>query len=241
MLSSHDSQNDDHGDCTVVSVFMILILRIMKTRSTVKSRTIHRTIQERDPEVPMEIKQIAITDFVIEKPDADDRTFSRLFCENLALSIKSDGLLHEPIVRPISGQPGKVRPITGRNRIYACGKILRWERIPCKIAPDGLSDDEATAMQDAENLSRNDLSDAQTKKALIFWRKVYEAKHPAANGTGSSAEQAKIVEENVAEAEAKGSVVDPRASISSSGASDGKITTDDSVGRGRLASFPPSG
>jgi ParB/RepB/Spo0J family partition protein len=158
----------------------------------------------------MKIQQIAVADIVMEKPDPEDRTFSKEFCENLARSIESDGLLHEPIVRPIKDQPGKVRPITGRNRLYACHKILGWETIPCQIAPDSLSDEEAMAMHYAENLYRNNLNDAQTKRALIFWRKVYDAKHPAASGKGASQKQAKIVKDRVSATQANGQPVDEK-------------------------------
>lgn len=156
----------------------------------------------------MKIQKVAVTDIVMDKPNPEDRTFSKEFAENLAKSIDSEGLLHEPIVRPIPDQPGKYRPVTGRNRIYSCGKILKWEQVPCKVAPENLSDDEIKAIEYAENLFRNNLNDAQTKKALIHWRKVYDAKHPLASGKGAAAKQAKAVKQKVAEAEAKGEAVD---------------------------------
>jgi ParB/RepB/Spo0J family partition protein len=157
----------------------------------------------------MKVQKIAVADIVMDKPNANDRTFSKEFCGNLAKSIESDGLLHEPIVRPIADNPGKYKVVTGRNRIYACGKVLKWEQVPCKVAPAEMTDDEVKAMEYAENLWRNNLSDSQLKKALIEWRRVYDAKHPAASGKGASAKQAKIVKERIAEAEAKGEKADP--------------------------------
>ena len=158
----------------------------------------------------MKIQRVAIADIVMDKPNPEDRTFSREFAENLAKSIESDGLLHEPIVRPIPEQPGKYRVIAGKHRCYAMGKVLKWEAVPCKVAPVSMTEDEAQAIEDAENLWRNNLSDPQLKKALIRWQRIYDAKHPAASGKGASAKQAKIVKEKVAEAQAKGEAVDEK-------------------------------
>ena len=71
-----------------------------------------------------------------------------------------------------------------------------------------MTEDEAKAIEDAENLWRLGLNDAQMKKALIRWQRIYDAKHPAASGKGTAAKQAKLVKEKVAEAEAKGETVD---------------------------------
>jgi ParB-like chromosome segregation protein Spo0J len=151
----------------------------------------------------MKLQKIAVADILMDKPNAEDRTFSKEFAESLARSIESDGLLHEPIVRPVPDQPGKYKELTGRHRIYAMGKVLKYETIPCKIAPANMTEDEAVAIEDAENLWRLGLDDAQTKKALIRWQKIYDAKHPAASGRGADAKRAKIVREKVAEAQAQ--------------------------------------
>src|SRR5579875_3508246 len=75
----------------------------------------------------MRVQRIAVADIIADKPNPDERTFSKDFAINLARSIESEGLLHEPIVQPIPGQPGKYKPLAGRNRLYACAKVLGWD------------------------------------------------------------------------------------------------------------------
>ncbi len=156
----------------------------------------------------MQVQMIPVGDIVVEKTPADERTFSKDFAASLAKSIQSEGLLYEPIVKPIADQPGKHRLLAGKHRAYACKNILKWTEIPCKVGPADMTEDEAKAIEIAENVWRNNLSDAQLKKALITWNRIYEAKHPAASGKGSAAKQAKVVKKKVAEAEAKGEEVD---------------------------------
>ena len=46
----------------------------------------------------MQSRTIAIASIKMDKPKPDERTFNKDFCVSLASSVKSDGLLHEPIV-----------------------------------------------------------------------------------------------------------------------------------------------
>jgi ParB/RepB/Spo0J family partition protein len=159
----------------------------------------------------MQSMTIAISDIKMDKPKAEDRTFSKEFAQNLARSIESEGLLHEPIVRPIKDEPGKYRVISGRNRLYAVGKILGWTEVTCKVAPDTMTDDEAKAIELAENLWRNNLNDAQLKRALSEWHSLYAKSHPLAETKAVGPKREKLVREKVAEAEAKGETVDEAA------------------------------
>jgi ParB/RepB/Spo0J family partition protein len=163
------------------------------------------------PLLTFTLKAISIDDLVMDKPNPEDRTIVKDFAENIAKSIQSDGLLHEPIVRSIPDRPGKYKVIAGRHRVIACSKYLGWTEIPCKIAPESMTDEEAKAIELAENLFRNNLDNNQLKKALAGWHAIYIKSHPLAEGSGSGAKVEKVVREKVAEAEAKGEIVDKEA------------------------------
>ena len=157
-------------------------------------------------------KVITIAEIKMDKPKPEERTFSKQFCEELAESIRLVGLIHRPVVREIKGDPKyKYRIVAGRNRLYACGKILMWTEIECDVAPDTMSDQEARAVELAENLWRSGLDDAQTKKALAEWHALYVAAHPLSEEKAVGTKREKVVKEKVAEAEAKGETVDESA------------------------------
>ena len=154
----------------------------------------------------MEVKKIQFVDILMDKPKPEDRTISNEFCENLAKSIEAQGLLYEPYVRPVQDKPGKYRVIAGRHRMIACKKYLKWTEITSKVVPESMTDDEVRAIELADNLWRNNLDDGQLKKALAEWHAIYLKSHPL-EGKGSSAKAEKEVKKKLAEAEAKGELV----------------------------------
>jgi ParB-like chromosome segregation protein Spo0J len=160
--------------------------------------------------ISMEVKKIAFTDILMDKPDPKDRTISKEFCENLARSIEAQGLLYEPYVRPVKDNPCKFRVIAGRHRMIACKTFLKWTEIPCKVVPDSMSDEEVRAIELADNLWRNNLDDGQLKRSLAEWHAIWLKSHPL-EGKGSSAKRERLVKEKVAEVEAKGETVDEAA------------------------------
>ena len=161
--------------------------------------------------ISMEVKHITITDILMDKPDPKDRTISREFCENLARSIEAQGLLYEPYVRPASDNPGKFRVIAGRHRMIACKTFLKWTEMPCKVVPDSMSDEEVKAIEIADNLWRNNLDEGQLKRALAEWHSIYVRTHPITQAKAVGTKRQKLVEEKVAEAEARGETVDEAA------------------------------
>lgn len=112
---------------------------------------------------------IPMTSIVMGKPDPDKRTFSKDFATQLAKSIKSEGLLHAPIVKKLEGDTYEV--IDGRHRVWACRKILKWTEIYCQVAPD--DDDLTEAIEIATNLWVNPLNEPQTRVAIKRWHSLY--------------------------------------------------------------------
>lgn len=152
----------------------------------------------------MKIQKIKFADIVIQKPAKEDRVISKEFTETLAKSIDSEGLLSEPIVRPIKDSPGKFKVISGNHRAIACGKLLKWESIPCKVVPDSMTDEEARAIEIADNMFRNNLDEVQLAKALSDWHAIYIKKHPLSAEKAVGPKREKIVAAKIAEEEAKG-------------------------------------
>lgn len=89
---------------------------------------------------------ILVNDLVISEFEKDEDY------ENLKSSIKDQGLLHPPTVRPVNG---KYEVIAGRKRALAL-KELGHERIPCEVKD--LSDNDAMVLGIHENLRRSNLS-----------------------------------------------------------------------------------
>ncbi len=128
---------------------------------------------------------VATARLIVEPPDPEDRTFSREFCEHLGRSIESEGLLQPPVVQEVDDPPDHYRVLAGRNRVYACVKILGWDHIPVRVARSGMDRDECKSIEIAENLWRNNLDPHQLRKALAEWERIYAARHPLAGGRGA--------------------------------------------------------
>lgn len=91
----------------------------------------------------------------------NDRTvFNQVEIDSLAASIKSDGLLQPPTVRPIGN--GFFEIVAGERRVRAC-KSLGWPEIPCMVRE--LTDEQAAALMLAENVMRVDINPIEEANA----------------------------------------------------------------------------
>jgi ParB/RepB/Spo0J family partition protein len=134
--------------------------------------------------ISMNVQTIAVDLLDMDEPNGTDRTFSKEHVEDLAASIKSEGLIHPPTVTPVPGTPDRFKVIAGKHRAYACRNLLKWEEIPCRVV-EGVDAEYQQAIADAENLWRLPLDDAQRDRALRRWYAVYQKKYPNASGSGA--------------------------------------------------------
>jgi ParB-like chromosome segregation protein Spo0J len=125
--------------------------------------------------------------------------------EELAESIKRDGMIHRPVVRPSKDLPGSYKVVAGRKRIYAACEILGWTEVECDVID--VDDEAAESIELAENVFRTALSNEDQRKALIRWRAIYMKERANAHGrrvstTRTAAETNSLASENPAEVNA---------------------------------------
>jgi hypothetical protein len=126
-------------------------------------------------------KMIPCKDIDIPALDKKSRTFRKDFCQNLAVSIREEGL-HQPIgVRP---KGKRYELVFGRHRLTAVKNILKWELIPAHVRT--LDDTESELAKTAENLWRQELTGAQRLIEVKKWWDLYAAKHPEKVGKGAA-------------------------------------------------------
>ncbi len=82
----------------------------------------------------------------------------------LAGSIREDGLLHPPVVRPHPADDGRYQLVIGHRRLAALA-IIDVRQIEVDLWPE-ISDHQARRMQLAENLGRQDLSPVEKAQAM---------------------------------------------------------------------------
>lgn len=90
----------------------------------------------------------------------------------LAMSIKSLGLLELPKVRALPQSPGQFEIITGHRRIKAISKYLGWTEVKCLIE-DGLTELETFRLALAENIQRTNLSAYEEGQAYLLCEKLF--------------------------------------------------------------------
>ncbi len=91
---------------------------------------------------------------------------------DLALSIKTLGLLELPKVRPLHKSPGHFEIITGHRRIRAVSKYLGWADVKCHVE-EGLSELETFQLTLAENIQRTNLSAYEEGQAYLLCEKLF--------------------------------------------------------------------
>lgn len=111
--------------------------------------------ERKDPEPEVAEKptdEIAVAD-IEPNPDQPRTNFKQEEIEELAASIKKDGLLQPIVVRPMAN--GKYQIIAGERRWQAC-RYLKMEKMPVRIKDaDG---DKALELALIENIQRSDLN-----------------------------------------------------------------------------------
>lgn len=106
----------------------------------------------------------AVTDLpvnLIEPGDNDRRTFHAGKLEELAISIKQNGLAQPITVRPLGG---RYQIVAGERRFRAVRDVLKLSTIPAIIRE--LDDETASAIMMAENLNRVDLNPIEEARAF---------------------------------------------------------------------------
>jgi ParB family transcriptional regulator, chromosome partitioning protein len=115
---------------------------------------------------------LAIDSIVIPK---DFRKSTKKKVQELADSMKVDGLLQSIGVRKDPENPERYILVFGRHRLEAA-RILGWTGIEARILD--LDDQSAESATLAENLFRNPLKKTDYLVALKRWNEAYNAKFP---------------------------------------------------------------
>lgn len=103
--------------------------------------------------------------------------------DELALSIKENGLIQPVVVQRIPGQPG-VRIVAGHRR-HAAAVLLGWSKVPCIVRRDMLPDEELLAML-VENGQRASLDPIEEARALNRLRQFGMTEAEVARKVGRS-------------------------------------------------------
>lgn len=103
--------------------------------------------------------------------------------EELAASMKDNGLLQPIVVRPREGVGTGYYLIAGRHRLEAA-KLLKWPGIPCRVL-EGIDADQALMAEIDENLMRAELSPAEAAAHQKARKEVYLRLHPKTKQGGA--------------------------------------------------------
>jgi ParB family chromosome partitioning protein len=120
-----------------------------------------RQTSEAGPPLVPEMK-VPIGDLV-PNPHQPRRRFSEKALEDLALSIRSQGLLQPLLVRPLNGRPGKYEIVAGERR-WRASRLAALREVPVVIR--NFSDLETLAAALIENLQREDLRPLEEARGL---------------------------------------------------------------------------
>ena len=109
--------------------------------------------KEPEPEIAEKpTDEVAVAD-IEPNPDQPRTNFKQEEIEELAASIKKDGLLQPIVVRPMAN--GKYQIIAGERRWQAC-RYLKMEKMPVRIKD--ADEDKALELALIENIQRSDLN-----------------------------------------------------------------------------------
>ncbi len=106
------------------------------------------------PAAPGGVKNIALA-AIIPNPNQPRKEFDPAALDDLAASIKSQGVLQPVLVRPLEDKPGSFELVAGERRLRA-SKLAGLTEIPALVRP--LDDRESLAIALIENLQREDLN-----------------------------------------------------------------------------------
>ena len=96
----------------------------------------------------------------IQPGNNDRQTFNRVKLQELADSIKANGLAQPITVRP---HKGHYEVVAGERRLRAISELLGWSEAPCIVRE--MTDEEAAAIMLAENTGRVDLNPIEEARA----------------------------------------------------------------------------
>lgn len=111
-----------------------------------------RVEKKTEEKVEKPVDEVALHD-IEPNPDQPRTNFKQDEIEELAASIKKDGLLQPIVVRPMSS--GKYQIIAGERRWQAC-RFLKLEKVPVRIRE--ADEDKALELALIENIQRSDLN-----------------------------------------------------------------------------------
>ena len=107
--------------------------------------------------------------------------FNKDAAREIADSIKIKGLMHPILLRPAPKSPTEVTSdgtmyevVAGRQRLYACHNILKWNEIPAVVM--AMDDQDAEMFCIIENCARKTLKPDQLFAHVAAWRKLHAAK-----------------------------------------------------------------
>ena len=103
---------------------------------------------------PGEVKNIPLA-AISPNPHQPRKEFDPVALDDLASSIKSQGVLQPILVRPLEAQPGTFELVAGERRLRA-SKLAGLNEIPALVR--ALDDRESLAIALIENLQREDLN-----------------------------------------------------------------------------------
>ena len=126
-------------------------------RSTQQGEAVSRPAMEKEESIEEEAEkkpanEVPVAD-IEPNPDQPRTNFKQEEIEELAASIKKDGLLQPIVVRPVGN--GKYQIIAGERRWQAC-RFLKLETIPVHIKD--ADEDKALELALIENIQRSDLN-----------------------------------------------------------------------------------
>ena len=117
----------------------------------------------------MQIQTITASKIIAGKNDR--KHFDEAKLEQLADSIKKDGLAQPPTIRPISDDEYSYEIVAGERRFRAMTSILGWTEIPAIVRE--LTDLEASSIMLAENVHRVDINPIEEANAYRKRKKEF--------------------------------------------------------------------
>jgi hypothetical protein len=119
------------------------------------------------------------------KVDKGLRTFNKEFAENLAGSIRVEGMYNPVIVRPDPEKDGHYIVVQGKHRLYATKIVLKEQFIAAQVV-EGMDEAEAEFAMITENLWQNPLTKGQQTLSVKKWFEYYQTKFVASAAVTSN-------------------------------------------------------
>jgi ParB-like chromosome segregation protein Spo0J len=117
----------------------------------------------------------------IAPPNSGGATLNKLVAQEIADSIRVQGLYSSILLRPLPKPDGPAlyELVYGLHRLYACTNILGWDKIPAVVV--ALDDEDTKMARLIENCARKRLKRRELFEHVAEWRKIHAAKVGAKN------------------------------------------------------------